>query len=130
MPQRKRLPDRACRVIAVIAAQAGVRAGICMMPVPALMRLVRASTQATGVTASVPYASPAHTASKPRRSASQTRPMSMPLPGDSFKVAASFMRGAPRRRGDALDRAQPVVEGAVERLDQDMADPGGGVGVE
>ena len=34
--------------------QAGVRADICMIPVPALMRLVRASTQAIGVTASVP----------------------------------------------------------------------------
>ena len=31
MPQRNRLPESACRVIAVIAAQAGVRAGICMM---------------------------------------------------------------------------------------------------
>ena len=38
----------------VIAAQVGVRAGICMMPVPARMRVVRASTQAIGVTASVP----------------------------------------------------------------------------
>ena len=54
MPHRKRLPDSACNVIAVIAAQAGVRAGICMMLVPALMRVVRASTQATGLTASVP----------------------------------------------------------------------------
>ena len=43
-PQRKRLSDSACRVIAVIAAQVGVRAGICMMPVPALMRVVRART--------------------------------------------------------------------------------------
>ena len=34
--------------------QAGVRAGICMMLVPALMRLVRANTQAIGLTASVP----------------------------------------------------------------------------
>ena len=54
MPHRNRLPDSACKVIAVIAAQAGVRAGICMMLVPALMRVVRASTQATGLTASVP----------------------------------------------------------------------------
>ena len=54
MPQRNRLPDMACKVIAVIAAQAGVRAGICMMLVPALIFLVCASTQATGVTASVP----------------------------------------------------------------------------
>jgi len=54
MPHRKRLPDIACKVIAVIAAQAGVRAGICRMLVPALMRSVRARTHATGLTASVP----------------------------------------------------------------------------
>ncbi len=54
MPHRKRLPESACSDNAVIAAQAGVRAGICMMLVPALMRLVRASTQAISVTASVP----------------------------------------------------------------------------
>ena len=54
MPRRKRLPDMACSVAAVMAAQAGVRAGICMMPVPALICSVRASTQAIGVTASVP----------------------------------------------------------------------------
>src|SRR5258705_9247612 len=53
-PHRKRLPDMACKVIAVIAAQAGVRAGICRMLVPALIRSVRANTQATGLTASVP----------------------------------------------------------------------------
>ena len=52
-PQMKRLPERACNVIAVIAAQAGVRAGICMMDVPARIFVVRASTQAIGVTASV-----------------------------------------------------------------------------
>jgi len=38
----------------VIAAQAGVRAGICMMLVPAFICLVCANTQATGLTASVP----------------------------------------------------------------------------
>jgi len=54
MPQRNRLPESACNVIAVIAAQAGVRAGICMMLVPALIFFVCARTQATGVTASVP----------------------------------------------------------------------------
>jgi S1-C subfamily serine protease len=36
------------------AEQAGLRAGICMMPVPALIREVRASTQAIGLTASLP----------------------------------------------------------------------------
>ena len=39
MPHKKRSPESACKVIAVIAAQAGVRAGICMMLVPALIRL-------------------------------------------------------------------------------------------
>ena len=46
MPRRKRLFDRACRVIAVIAVHAGVRACICMMPTPALMLVVRARIQA------------------------------------------------------------------------------------
>ena len=54
MPHKKRLPDSACNVIAVIAAQAGVRAAICMMAVPALIFVVCARTQATGDTASVP----------------------------------------------------------------------------
>ena len=54
MPIRKRLPDIDCSVAAVAAAQAGVRADICMMPVPALILVVRASTQAIGLTASLP----------------------------------------------------------------------------
>jgi hypothetical protein len=54
MPSRKRLFDSACRVSAVMAVHAGVRACICMMPTPALMRVVRARIQAVGVTASVP----------------------------------------------------------------------------
>ena len=53
MPQIKRLPDRACKESTVIAAQAGVLAGICMMPVPALIFVVRARIQAAGETASV-----------------------------------------------------------------------------
>ena len=53
IPQRKRLPDSACNDSTVIAAQAGVRAGICMMPVPALIFVVRARIHATGETASV-----------------------------------------------------------------------------
>ena len=52
MPRRKRPPDIAWRDMAVIAAQAGVLADICMMPVPTLSFVVRASTQAAGVTAS------------------------------------------------------------------------------
>ena len=54
MPSRKRLFDMACSVPAVIAVHAGVRAGICMMPVPPLILVVWASTHAIGVTASVP----------------------------------------------------------------------------
>ena len=57
MPRRKRSPDSACRLIAVIAAQAGVRAGICMMPVPPLIFVVRESIQETVLTASPPHAS-------------------------------------------------------------------------
>ena len=53
IPQRNRLPDSACSDSTVIAAQAGVRAGICMMPVPALIFVVRARIQAAGETASV-----------------------------------------------------------------------------
>ena len=40
--------------MAVEAAQAGLRAGICIMPVPALIFVVCASTQVIGVTASDP----------------------------------------------------------------------------
>ncbi len=54
MPHRKRPPESACKLIAVIAAHVGVRAGICMMPVPPLIFVVRASIQAMGVTASPP----------------------------------------------------------------------------
>ncbi len=57
-PSRKRPPDSACSVIAVIAAQDGVRACICIIAVPALIFVVRASTHAAGDTASVPHASP------------------------------------------------------------------------
>ena len=62
----KRPPDSASRVIAVIAAIAGVRAGICMIAVPSRMRVVCAPIQASGVIASEPYASAVHTESKPR----------------------------------------------------------------
>jgi len=48
-------------VAAVIAAQAGVRAEICMIAVPSLMRLVRAPTQQRGEKTSEPYASAVHT---------------------------------------------------------------------
>ena len=72
-PIRKRPPESASSVIAVIAAIAGVRAGICMIPVPTWTRVVRAAIQAAGTTASDPYASAVQIESKPRRSASRTR---------------------------------------------------------
>jgi hypothetical protein len=40
--------------MAVIAAQAGVLAGICMIAVPTVIRLVRARIHAAGLTASEP----------------------------------------------------------------------------
>ncbi len=53
-PRMKRPPERSSSVIAVIAAIAGVRAGICMIAVPTLMRRVFASTHVAVVTASLP----------------------------------------------------------------------------
>src|SRR6516162_1254778 len=73
MPRRKRPPESACRLMAVIAAQAGVRACICMMPVPPLIFVVRANSHDTVVTASPPQASLVQAESKPRRSASSTK---------------------------------------------------------
>ena len=46
--------DRWSMVIAVIATHAGVRADICMMPVPSLMRVVCAPIQHSGEKASEP----------------------------------------------------------------------------
>ena len=54
MPRMKRPPDSASSVIAVMAVAAGVRAGICMIPVPSRIFLVSAPIQASGVTASEP----------------------------------------------------------------------------
>ena len=134
MPQRNRLPESACNVIAVIAAIAGVRAGICMMLVPALIRLVRARTQATGLTASLPYASPAHTASKPSRSASNTRSISIPAwPGENLSVVDSFMAclSAKLVLGQASTPALPRKQGrgfcgARRQLPPPLAGEGGG----
>jgi hypothetical protein len=50
----KRPPESWVRVMAVPAAHAGVRAGICMIPVPTRIRVVWASTQAAVPTASDP----------------------------------------------------------------------------
>ena len=49
-----RPPERWCSVIAVIAAIAGARAGICMIAVPTFSLLVCARIQAAGVTESEP----------------------------------------------------------------------------
>ena len=64
-----RPPETRSRVAAVIAVIAGVRAGICMIPVPRRMALVWAPTQARGTTASDPYASAVQTESNPSDSA-------------------------------------------------------------
>ena len=53
-PRMKRPPERWSSVIAVIAAIAGVRAGICMIAVPQRSLVVFASTQAAVLTASLP----------------------------------------------------------------------------
>jgi hypothetical protein len=58
-----------------MAVIAGVRAGICMIAVPTWMRSVCPAIHATGVTASDPYASAAHTEWKPSLSASFTNSM-------------------------------------------------------
>jgi hypothetical protein len=50
----KRPPESWSSVMAVMAAMAGVRAGICMMAVPTLRRVVCASTQLAVETASFP----------------------------------------------------------------------------
>ena len=59
----KRPPDSSARLIAVMAAIAGVRAGICMMAVPTLILSVCARIHAAGVIASEPYASEVQTES-------------------------------------------------------------------
>jgi hypothetical protein len=49
-----RLPDSCAKVMAVMAAIAGVLAVICMMAVPTLIFVVLARIHAAGVTASEP----------------------------------------------------------------------------
>ena len=58
-PSRKRPPDRASSVAAVIAQFAGVRLGIWKMALPMSICSVCAATQASTVAASDPYASAA-----------------------------------------------------------------------
>ena len=50
----KRSFESCARVMAVMAAMAGVRAGICMMAVPTRIFVVLARIQAAGVMASEP----------------------------------------------------------------------------
>ena len=58
-PSRNRPPDKVSSVAAVIAVIVGVRAGICMIPLPTSMVRVLAATQVSTVTTSEPYASAA-----------------------------------------------------------------------
>ena len=95
-PIRKRPPDIALSVIMVIAAQAGVLAGICMMPAPALIFLVFARTQVKGVTVSTPQLSPDQTLSNPRRSASKMTSISGP------PASPLYFSNMPSRMGSLL----------------------------
>ena len=82
-PRIRRPPDRWSSVIAAIAVAAGVRALIWMMPVPSCTDDVCAPHHASGVSASLPYASAVHTELYPRRSASwiaSSAPAGGPLP--------------------------------------------------
>ena len=79
IPRMKRPPDSASIVIAVIAVMAGVRPGICMIPVPSRIFLVSAPIHDSGVIASEPYASAVHTESKPTRSASRIVSIGKPI---------------------------------------------------
>ena len=70
-PNSKRPFEIACTPIAFIASIAGVRAPICAMPVPNLIRSVTAAIAANGVNASNPQNSAVHTDDTPRPSASR-----------------------------------------------------------
>nr|KEP24725.1 hypothetical protein DA06_07035 [Georgenia sp. SUBG003] len=71
-PRTNRPPERWSRVMAAIAVAVGVRADICATAVPSRTRRVLAPHQASGVSASEPYASAVHTESSPRPSAAAT----------------------------------------------------------
>ena len=73
-PRRTRPPESRSSVATVAAVVAGERAGICMIAVPSFTFVVRAPTQASGETASEPYASDVHTEWNPHRSASSASP--------------------------------------------------------
>ena len=99
IPRITRPPDRWSSVIAAIAAAAGWRADICMIPVPSRTFSVRAPHQASGVRQSEPYASAAQIESSPRR------------------------LGLGDRLDDAGRRARGPVPGVVAEL-QPLAHPG------
>ena len=88
--------------------RSGVRAGICMMPVPALIRVVRASTQAIGVTASraVGLAAPDGIVAEPLGLQHQRR---VDAGAHQLRVIPSRMvRASPsRRRGSRACRPAP-----------------------
>ncbi len=71
-PRISRPPERWSSVIAAIAVAAGVRAEICTIAVPSLIRSVCEPHQASGINASEPYASAVQIESNPSRSASCT----------------------------------------------------------
>src|SRR3954451_15190364 len=93
-PSTNRPPLRWSRVNAAIAVAAGGRADIWMMVVASRTREVPEAYQASGATASEPYASAVHTESRPSRSASATSAAASaggpPLQYPS--VTPSFMR--------------------------------------
>ena len=80
IPQMKRPPESASMVAAVIAVIAGVRAGICMIPVASLMFFVCAPIQTSGEIASEPYASAVQIEWNPSSSASFASATWSPIP--------------------------------------------------
>ena len=112
----KRPPERWSIVIAAIAVAAGVRADICMIAVPSLTVSVAAPHQASGVSASEPYASAVQTELKPSRSASLTA-SSAPAggPADQYPVLyPSFRSVMPRTVDEHPPR--PAVRPLREQL--------------
>src|SRR5919108_3879354 len=115
-PAMTRLPPAsASTVAAAIAADAGGRAASCMMPVPSRIRFVSAARYASGVMASVPYASAVHTESNPSRSASSTLSTGSVSSAPEYPMfRPSFMRAgscaaAPQAAVAAQDHRQPVL---------------------
>src|SRR5690348_10896365 len=97
-PRMNRPFDRWSSVIAAIAIAAGVRAEICAIDVPSLIRDVFAPHQASGVSASDPYASAVHIESNPRLSAAAML-SSTPAGGPLLQYPAdnpNFMLSSPR----------------------------------